>query len=201
MSQGNERWRLFVALDLPPDVKEVLAATQRELQRRGLGSLRWVRQEGMHITLKFLGEVSAQRVQEIGMALSQAAQNCPAVLLYLDRLGSFGDRRGSRVIWVGLKGETGALSELQKRVEKALAPLGFPAEERTFTPHITLARVPAESVGKHEGLIQKALASVEVPTTPMALRRLSLMRSHLGPQGARYEELMATPLEGEGEGK
>ncbi len=193
----DEEWRLFVALDLPQTVKEGLAAVQRDLRARGLGYLRWTRPEGLHLTIKFLGETPASRVEEIGRALAPAARATPPLALRLGRAGTFGDRRGPRVLWVSLEGDVERLSLLQRRVDEALATLHFPREPREFAPHITLARVPQQAVAGSAGNVRAALTAVEVPPLEMVLTHLSLMRSHLGPEGARYEQVMAFPLEGE----
>jgi 2'-5' RNA ligase len=191
-----EKWRLFVALEVPEKVREGLAAIQRELQARGLGHLRWVRPEGVHITLKFLGETPAGRVEEIGRALAPVAVAYPPLALRLGRLGTFGDRKGPRVLWVSLEGDVERLSLLQRRVEDALASLRFEREARPFSPHITLARVPLTVVGSSAGNVRAAVAAVKVPPLEMRIDQVSLMRSHLGPGGARYEQVMAFPLEG-----
>jgi 2'-5' RNA ligase len=99
------------------------------------------------------------------------------------------------VVWVGVEGDVERVAELQRRVEAALARLGFPTEDRPFSPHLTLARVP-DHVGSadRERLwdLTKALTAPEA--APVTIRELSLMRSILGPGGAVYERLAAFPL-------
>jgi len=193
---GVEEWRLFVALELPQAVKEGLASLQRELRSRGLGHLHWVRPEGVHITLKFLGETPAAKVEDIGRALAPVAAVTSPLALRLGCLGTFGDRKGPRVLWVGLEGDVERLAFLQRRVDEALAPLHFPREPREFAPHITLARVPQQAVARSAGNVRAALMAASVPPLEMVLSHLSLMRSHLGPGGARYEQVLVFPLGG-----
>jgi 2'-5' RNA ligase len=193
-SQGSEL-RLFVACELPSEMKTALAALQEALRRQGAPPVRWVRPEGIHLTLKFLGSVPAQQVSDIREALAPTVEGIQPLELSLGSLGTFGGRRGARVVWVGVEGDVERAAELQRRVEAALARLGFPAEQRAFSPHLTLARVP-DHVGSAERErlwdLTKALAAPEA--APVTIREVSLMRSILGPGGAVYERLAAFPL-------
>jgi len=194
MSEGSEL-RLFVACELPSEMKAALTALQDALRREGAPSVRWVRPEGIHLTLKFLGAVPTGRVADIRAALAPTVEGIRPLGLSLGSLGAFGGRRGTRVVWVGVEGDVERVSELQRRVETALARLGFPPEGRAFSPHLTLARVP-DHVGSadRERLwdLTKALATPQA--APAIIRELSLMRSILGPGGAVYERLAAFPL-------
>ncbi len=193
MAEG-ERWRLFVALELPGPVREALAAVQASLRAQGLERLRWVRPEGIHLTLKFLGETPAARLGEIMAALEGAAGG-GTLRLALAGLGTFGDRRGPRVLWVGLEGDRQRLERLQARVEEALAALRFPREGRPFSPHLTLARVPENEMRRAAALLPSVLPRVTVPPVTMSLAEMSLMRSHLHPAGAVYERVATFPLD------
>jgi 2'-5' RNA ligase len=193
-SEGSEL-RLFVACELPPEMKAALLALQDALRRQGAPRVRWVRPDGIHLTLKFLGSVSAQRVTDICAALAPTVDGIRPLELSLGSLGTFGGRRGARVVWVGVNGDVDRVAELQRRVEAALGRLGFPAEDRAFSPHLTLARVPDHvDSAERERLwdLTKALAAPEA--APVTVRELSLMRSILGPGGAVYERLAAFPL-------
>jgi 2'-5' RNA ligase len=187
--------RLFVACELPAEMKAALASLQEALREKGAPRLRWVRPEGIHLTLKFLGAVPQEKVTAICEALAPTVQGIPPLALSLAEVGTFGDRRGPRVVWVGMEGNLEPLARLQQRVEKALEPLGFPPERRAFSPHLTLARVP-DSMGSDERQPLRQLAKdIEVPPAPaVTIGELSLMRSILGPGGAVYERLAAFPL-------
>ena len=192
----TERLRLFVACELSQEVKEALARLQAELRPRHLERLRWVRLEGIHLTLKFLGETPADKVPAIERALAEAATGVGPFALSLGELGTFPDpRRGRpRVIWVGLSGELQPLAELQKRLETSLAGLGFAPEERPFSPHLTLARVPPEQVASLAPRIQEAIAAVRVSKVAQRVTEVSLMRSILQAGGAVYQKVAAWPL-------
>ncbi|MGQ9573047.1 MAG: RNA 2',3'-cyclic phosphodiesterase [Dehalococcoidia bacterium] len=195
-SEGRDSTlRLFVACELPAEMKATLASLQEALRRKEAPPVRWVRPEGIHLTLKFLGAVPQDRVTAICQALTPAVEGIPLLSLQLAEVGTFADRRGPRVLWVGIQGDIEPLTRLQERVKKALAPLGFPPEGRAFSPHLTLARVP-DYMGRAERQALRELAKeTPLPTAPAAtIRELSLMRSILGPGGAVYERLAAFPF-------
>jgi 2'-5' RNA ligase len=187
--------RLFVAVDLPEQIREALGRLQEELRRHDLSGLRWASPRGIHLTLKFLGETPAGKVSAITDALVSAIRGRPGLHLALGEPGTFGGRRGPRVLWLDVVGDIEPLRELQAAVEEALADVGFPPEERGFSPHLTLARVrqPAP-VGTAER-VAHALQAVTPPQADFDVRELLLMRSTLQPGGAVYERLAAFPLE------
>ena len=187
--------RLFVAWELPEALLAALERLQGELRAQA-PALRWVRLQGIHLTLKFLGEVGESRVPAIIEALRRAAEPTAPLAIALGRPGSFGGRQGPTVIWVRLEGDLEALAHLQRQVEGALAPLGFPPEERPFHPHLTLARVPPESAADGRRL-EALLPTAHLPSPePFTIEEISLMRSILGPGGAAYQRLATLPLAG-----
>lgn len=189
--------RLFVAIELPEAWTAAVAQTQMLLRRRGLDSLRWVRPEGVHLTVKFLGSVAAARVDELLVALRQAATVCGPFTLRLGGLGSFGPPARPRVVWAGVRGDLVALTRLWQAVEASFEPLGFPTERDRFSPHLTLARVPDQTPRQVVASITAVLGQVPIAESePMVVRELALIRSHLGPGGARYERLAAAALTG-----
>lgn len=192
--------RLFVALELPDDWKQALGQLQDEmragLQQRFGDSVRprWVRPEGIHLTLKFLGATPADRVDAIQTALRLAVPNAPGLTLQLGNVGSFAERRAPRVILAGLGGDTNALAAVVERVETRLAAAGWPRERRGFHPHLTLARLPEtlDDASRTEvAEITTAFASPKAGSWTVA--GVSLMRSYLEPGGARYERLASFP--------
>lgn len=193
----NETMRLFVALTIPDEVKRSLAELREELGAR-LPSLRWVRREGVHLTLSFLGEVPADRLN----ALRRALAGCPSGLapqqLETSGLGVFPHQRAPRVLWAGFREPPEAVIELQRRVAEAMAGEGFPREQRPFSPHLTVGRF-RRPLRRSErdllaGLLQRDAGRSFGRFTA---HRLSLFRSILLPAGARYEELDGWPLDGD----
>ncbi len=190
----EQRLRLFVAVELGEEALSALGRVQAELRERRLEGLRWVRPEGIHLTLKFLGEVPPSAVGGIEEALGRAVQGVPPHQLSLGALGKFGSRLSPRVLWVDIRGDVDTLIGLQQRVEAALVPLGFPREQRAFSPHLTLARVRPESARQAAGPLEQAVASVHPLAAEIDVREVSLMRSQLNPGGAVYTCLKSFPL-------
>ncbi len=190
--------RLFVAVELPEDVRRALAATVTALGRAGVAgdAVRWVRPEGIHVTLKFLGATAEAQVPAIEDALRAAVAGMRPFRVQPAGVGSFGGRRRLRVVWVGVEGDVDALAALAARVEQGLAPLGFPAEQRPFAAHLTLGRVRDETPPAVREDIFAAMEGLNTPPIPpVPVDRVSLMQSSLGPGGASYRALAVFPLQ------
>jgi 2'-5' RNA ligase len=190
----DQQLRLFVAVDLSEEVREELRRLQDDLRRRDLSSLRWVRPEGVHLTLKFLGETPVERVPAIEGALAEVVDGAAPFRLALGKLGTFGNRRGPRVLWLDIAGDAQRLKDLQAMVERALIEAGFPPEERQYSPHLTLARVPQPSGPGMAERVTRALDAVAAPRAEFEVREVALIRSILQPGGAVYERLAAASL-------
>lgn len=187
--------RLFIAVAVPEGWIAALAQTRALLRRRGLEQLRWVRPEGVHLTLKFLGNVDAARVDDLIAALRLAAAERAPFTLKLGGLGSFGPPSRARVVWAGVGGDLHALIHLWQSVEAHIGALGFPPERQRFNPHLTLARVPDSLPRDVAASIPATLSATKLPAAePLLVRELALMRSHLRPGGARYQRLAAAVL-------
>ena len=191
----SESVRAFVAVEMPPEVKQALAAVVRSLDGHGTAGLRTVDPASAHLTLKFLGNVPAARVAAIEDVLVDAASRSAPFRLRLAETGTFPERGAPRVLWVGLDGDTDALAALQGRIEQALESLGFAPESRPFRPHLTLARMADRSTRSERNRARKALSSAPFePGLAFAVEGVSLMRSILRPEGARYVRLTSVPL-------
>ena len=184
--------RLFVALDVPDRVREALAELSARLKKTCL-SARWVRLEGVHITLKFIGEVSLQTVEKIREALGQPPRVSPIMLRFAG-LGFFPNARRPRVSGLASK-PIPRLAELAGAIEMKLDPLGIPAERRDFHPHLTLARFePPQGT-------QALVAAVEALGVPdfgsETFHEFYLYQSVLKRSGAEYTRLVTYPLQRE----
>jgi 2'-5' RNA ligase len=186
--------RLFVAVDIPHDVREALSRLQSDLKQRDLARLRWVRPEGVHLTLKFLGDTPAEKVPAIEQALATAVRGRAPLRLALGKTGTFGSRRRPRVLWLDITGDVQRLGELQLAVDRALVDAGFPPEDRKFSPHLTLARVSQPAPPEAAESISQALEAVTPPQREFEVSEVLLMRSTLQPGGAVYTRLAAVPL-------
>ncbi len=193
------KYRLFVALELPPDARQrlaqVVAAFSAAVPR---GLVRWVKADGIHLTLKFYGDVEAEQASEIGAGLGRLAAEAAPLKLAIEGLGVFPNARRPQVVWAGLAGHLTALSALQAAVEEMSAQLGFAREARAFTPHLTLGRVnggprPADQMS----LLDYVKDGRARRFGEFEADRLTLMRSELRPTGAVYTALFVAPLGGE----
>ena len=187
--------RAFVAIELPNDVKRGIGRVIDGLKEKSRAPVKWVSANGIHLTLKFLGEIPTPRVEEVKGALATACIGTPPVRLHIGSLGCFPSTEQPRVVWVGLGGDLEVLSRLAARIDIALAELGYARESRPFVPHLTIARVRPEASRQARSELGTALVAARLPE---ALRfdagAVSLMRSQLQPQGALYTRLSLTPL-------
>jgi len=187
--------RLFVAVELPALVRRDLGALVERL-RHTRADVKWVEQENMHLTLKFLGEVESDRLAPVQDALRQAAGRVAPFRFTLGALGAFPSPRNPRVIWVGVCQGQPQLASLAAEVERQLLPLGFAKEERPFTAHLTLGRLrspsPKGSTGPRD--LCAALAAESVPPHTVAVDGFVLFQSVLRGRGPVYTPLSAFPL-------
>lgn len=195
-NQGNhpdDQARLFIGVPASAAVIDALAAVRRALEATGVPRLRWVRPDALHLTLTFLGDTPIQRQAEIVGAMERAVGGTPPQTLRLDRLQLFGNRR-PRVLWADLSGDVEGVIALAARLDAELAGLGFAAESRPFTPHLTLARVPVSLANADRRTLHELLRLV-APPPPVALpvEAITLVRSRLGADGPRYESLAIIP--------
>ena len=176
--------RLFVALNLPESVRRAVWEATAPLRDRDL-PVKWVGPEGIHLTLKFLGEVEDAREAEVGDALHRSATGGKTLPLALDGFGVFPDYHRPRVFWLGVAPEPG-LELLQHGVEREFEPLGFPTEGRPFRPHITLGRAAREARARDFEGFEPALGALQFTETVL-VESVDLMRSTLQRSGAVYQ--------------
>ena len=181
--------RLFVALTLPEAVRERLGALEN-----GLPGARWVPEDNLHLTLRFIGEVDGGVARDIDSCLAEVTM--PAFEASFDRLDTFGDGRNLRALWVGVEQPNEPLMRLQAKIEKAIVRAGLEPESRKFTPHVTLARfkrnngrVPAEKMQAY--LTQNARLRVG----PVRFEQFTLYSSILHRDGSYYSAEADYPLE------
>ena len=196
MSDGGDKARLFIAVELPEAAKAELAGLTSAVRELDVRGARTVRTEGMHLTLKFLGDVDVSEVPKIASAMDKAAEPVGAFDLALGETGTFPSGGVARVLWVGVEGDTDALGRLRQAVEDCMAEAGFRRERRAFNPHITIGRVRDRVSRADRRRVVETLSEKELATTAIRVERVSLMRSELRPDGARYERLHAAELSG-----
>ena len=186
-----ETIRAFIAVPLPEPLLAELGRVQRKLERKvPPRSVRWVRAEGIHLTLKFLGDTLTEKLPEIKAALAAVARNGPPCSFTVGGLGCFPNPRRARVVWVGVQEQTGKLAVLQDAIEEVMAPFGYPPEGRGFSPHLTLGRAHRRASREDKARIGEVVAATEVGILgEVAVDHFALIRSVLKPTGAEYTTL------------
>jgi 2'-5' RNA ligase len=178
--------RLFLAVPLTDEARQALSSLVRERAGRGLPG-RVVRPENWHLTLRFVGDVGEVERDRVSAALDGADLGPPFDLRW-EGLGAFPRTRRAAVLWIGVERGRDAAEALAEAVAEALDGAGLPPEDRPFRAHLTLSRIrPHQDVSA-------LLDAVEPFGITMPVDRVVLYRSHLGPGGARYEELDSFPL-------
>lgn len=192
----TEMWRLFIAIEIPPAVLEELAKIQEQLKQDiPSGTVKWVRPESIHLSLKFLGDVPVVKRNSLESALAQAAQPHSPFTLEATGLGCFPNLKRPRVIWVGIQHQLPELAALREAVEEHIAPLGYPTENRPFNPHLTVGRIKRNA---RRDAIQQTGALIA--NTAFHARHawevnaVHLIRSELKPTGAEYTPLYQAPF-------
>ena len=181
--------RSFVALDLAAPVRQAAIDLQGVLRRIN-ADVRWVRPEGLHVTLKFLGSVAPPRLQQVYETLATAVAGQPALRVRLRGLGAFPNWRRPRVVWVGLHGD--GVVELARCIDAALVPLAFEREQRAFTPHLTLGRVNSLRGWARVEEVCKAHLDDDFGESDISV--VTIYRSALQRGGAVYTALWTIPL-------
>ena len=180
---GSDHARAFVAIELDPALREAIRGLQARLVPR-LGGIRLVRPEGIHLTLRFLGDTSPAQVDSLRPRLTEAAALCPPAEARVAGLGTFPERGSPRVLWLGLSVPP-SLVDLQHACERAARAAGFEKEARPFRAHLTLGRWREQT------------PRPDLPPADLGATRLDtlvLFRSDLSPGGAVYTPLARFPL-------
>lgn len=183
--------RLFVAVDVPGEVREGLRAATERFRGRIPGA-RWTNTDAWHVTVKFLGTTWPRLVDEVRAAVESGAAETAPFETALTELGAFPSPTRARVLWAGLADGDGRFAALAASLDRALEE-HFVPEDRAFTPHLTLARlVPPRNLREFAA----DLVGTDVTSKRFAAKALVLYRSHLSPAGARYEPLVVAPFGG-----
>jgi len=184
--------RTFIAVDIPDSIREKIARLQAKLKEKK-ANVKWVRPQTIHITLKFLGDVEEERIDEIGEAIERAVKGFQPFTAFVGGAGRFPNDRKPRVLWVGVKKGGNALSELADRIENECAQLGFEKGKRKYSAHLTLGRVRSS---KNIGSVVEAMNSMEFEGGFFEASEVLIMKSDLKPTGAVYTVLKKIKLQG-----
>jgi 2'-5' RNA ligase len=191
-----EEIRAFIAVALPPEIKNKLVRLQGQLREGTPVPVKWVAPESMHLTLKFLGNISPGLTGRVTAAIGEAARGEPPLKLGIEGLGVFPNPRRVQVVWVGLSGDVARLGELQKRLETGLQPLGFRPEGRPFAPHLTLGRVRDRATPPERQALGEMVTTADFEDeSTFLIDAVHLMRSQLTRQGPIYSRISSVKLE------
>jgi RNA 2',3'-cyclic 3'-phosphodiesterase len=191
--------RTFIAIEFSTSLRQTLGNVSKQLANSITNRVvNWVKPDLIHLTLKFLGDTSENALPNISQTLVQAVSQIQPFTITTSQLGCFPNLRAPRVVWIGLEPESARkLIALQQAVEAAIAPLGFPTEARSFSPHITLGRVRRETLPPITAKVGQA-AKTAPPLTPTTetITSVVLMKSDLRPGGPVYTPLFTINLTG-----
>ena len=137
----EEKFRVFIAVELSATVKAALADLTELIRAANVDGVRTPTPDGIHLTLKFLGDISSDKIESIATAMSGVTRAHSAFALTIGPPGTFPNRISARVLWIGVQGDLKKLSHLQQNVEDAFEALGFARDRREFNPHLTVARI------------------------------------------------------------
>ncbi len=188
--------RAFLASELSPSLQDSIhRATANLRETLGDGLIRWVPAHNIHLTLKFLGDVSPSSLDLIKQMLVTEASQFPPFDVQVEGLGCYPNPRRPRVLWVGLKAPP-ELGSLQRAIEAASARLGYESEERDFSPHLTIGRVRQNASSADVHKIRTAMEGCHIGLLGSAhVDAVHLFKSELRPEGSIYTKLFSAPLQ------
>ena len=187
--------RSFIALDLSPEILGGLDAIMHQMSQHLPGSIvRWTPARNIHLTLKFLGEVAENNLDGLFEIARRAAEQQPVFQLRVSGLGAFPSLNRPRVLWAGVQAPS-ELSALQRAIEFETARLGYPGEEREFSPHLTIGRISRNASPEEARQAGSLLGSLQTGDLGICnMEQVHFYRSDLNPGGARYTRLYSAAL-------
>lgn len=190
-----EQIRAFIAIELPAELKLELDRLQAQLKSGVALPVKWVEPGNIHLTLKFLGNINANKVGEITSAMEEAARTVSPFHIEVKGLGVFPNLNRVQVVWAGLKGDIDKLTRLQRNIESNLAESGFTPEKRAFSSHLTLARVRNHACLDERQSLGRLITSTGFEAVhAIEVIAVSLMKSQLTRDGAIYSRLNQVKL-------
>ena len=190
--------RAFIAIELPSAILGEVDQIEARLKPQvPPDTVRWVKADNIHLTLKFLGQVPSDQMDLITSALRTTVASHAPFALEVSGAGCFPNAHRPRVVWVGVKDDGHRLHALQRAVENAIAPLGYPTEVRDFTPHLTLGRLARDVRQIDQKKIGEVVEAAAVGSLGRwEVKQVALIRSDLKPNGAEYTILARALLTG-----
>lgn len=177
-----EIFRTFFGVEIGAPAGMFLSELQHEMSQYP-GRIKWTNMAGIHITLSFLGDTSADQVRSLSPAIQRLCADTASFLLALNETGVFPHANSPQVLWVGLDDETQTLTSLKTKIDEIAFQAGFAVDRRSFVPHITLGRV---KFLKPASALLHQLLSAELPSLEWHVQAVNWYRSILKPSGAEY---------------
>lgn len=185
--------RLFLAIELSDEVREAIAAFQKELESQ-LGSARWVPPENLHLTIRFIGEEGPEVVEGLSRILPSQLEGIPPFTVSFRGFGCFPNPKRARILWVGVDPVPENLRRLERVGEAAVQELGVEPERRPFRPHLTIARLKRR--GRDPAVEKVVPATSDRVFGELSVTELVLFESHLSADGAIHRPLERFPVSG-----
>jgi 2'-5' RNA ligase len=187
--------RAFIAIELPNEIQEVLAQLLDQLKKNvDERSIRWVPVNNIHLTLKFLGDVSVNNLEVLQEIIRAEARVVKPMEFSVGRLGAFPNERHPRVVWVGVEAPQD-LIVLQRGVEARVTKIGYPIDKRKFFPHLTIGRVSRNASPEEIRIIGDIIRLSKVGFLGAAsITAVHFYKSDLLPSGAEYTKMFTAPL-------
>jgi 2'-5' RNA ligase len=186
--------RTFIAADIPPFIQNTLQSHVDHLRRLIGDAVRWVPAHNIHLTLKFIGEVSPASIDKLTHLLHTTAASCSDFEISIGGLGCFPNPKQARVLWIGIQAAA-ELEALHQAIEAGCARLGYGAGARPFSPHLTIGRVREHISPADQQKIRKALEEITIDSLGTArVDSIHLYKSDLKPGGSVYTRLFSAPL-------
>jgi len=179
-----EPWRLFIAIELPTNVRHKISQHIDQL-RRELPDVRasWTRENNLHLTLKFFGDTQIGKVELLSQALQRAANRVPAFQIAINGCGAFPPRGKPNVLWIGIQDPSSALQQLYESLEDECVKAGFARDLRSFNPHLTIARIRHPQNSRRLAELHQR---TDFDSLLVKVEDICLIRSELNSEGSRY---------------
>jgi len=187
--------RTFIAVEIPSHVQKKIQQETEPLRKAiGASFVRWVSIQNVHLSLKFLGDVSPASVDTLTQMLRAEADSCPEFDMQISGLGSFPSLRRPRVLFIGIQAPA-ELEALYRGIESACARLGYESEGRGFSPHLTIGRIKQDASASDQQKVRHALAETKIDSLGIArVNSVHLYKSDLKPTGSVYTQIFSAPL-------
>jgi len=190
--------RSFLAFELPVEIREQIRVISKELKKTAL-PVRWVKADNIHLTILFLGSVDEDTIGDMEEKVNLVAKGFSAFRIRLNAVGVFPHWRRPRVIWIGLNGDIGRLSDLRDELQEELKALGFMPEKRPFRAHLTFGRFKGH-LDRPEDMKWILDKYRDINSDLYQLNELILYKSDLKPDGPVYTKMATWPLRAENSG-